>query len=138
MCGEIVLRKKKGNSMPVFKINDKRSGYKLIGAMMPPWVHIYMTLYSLAKGTTKSKIITKLLEEWMEQEPEYAILIEKLVNRLVLKWNAIKSSKLDITFTEYIKDVERELIAKGIPENDVKTIIKKTEQYEKNKKTRTT
>jgi len=125
--------------MAIFS-NDKRNSYKLIGASLPPWVHIYMTLYALAKGTTKSQIISKLLNEWMEKEPEYSILIEKLVDRLIINWNGIKTAKLDITFVEYLKSAEMELLTKGIPENDVKTIIKKVnqKQHEKNKKTRTT
>jgi len=125
--------------MSLFGINSKRKDYRLMGAHLSLWVHSYMTLYALAKGTSKSKLIITLIEDWVVKEKEKASsedLINELVKRLTIKWKGLKTSKYNITFVEYTTDIQVELIKKGISEKDVNRIIEKLEYNETNKKAR--
>ena len=56
--------------MPILSINSKRENHKLVGVSLPSPVHDYMTLYSLAKGSSKSKIFKSLLVPWVDKAKE--------------------------------------------------------------------
>jgi hypothetical protein len=114
--------------MPIFHKKTKREqeGYKLVGAYMPPRMHNYMTLYALAKGTTKVEVLKKLLNDWMGQqileEPDKD-LVALVIQRVNVQWKVEKIANKDITFSQFKDMLKEELLKKGLRENHIKTIL---------------
>ena len=105
--------------------NRKKTDCKLVGGYLPPQVYTYMTLYALAKGTTKTNIIKELLEEWVKANSKRAKegkLLEEIVERLFQQWKSIRTRR-DMTFEQYKAKVGLELQNKGLG-NKVELIMK--------------
>jgi predicted DNA-binding protein len=112
----------------IFKVSKTKSdNSKLVGANMPLQVHSYLTLYSLAKGTTKTLIIKELLTNWIEKQrakEEDWMLIDEIVRRVNVKWGAIKEQS-DTTFQQFKVTLRQELLDRGIEERNIKSILQK-------------
>jgi hypothetical protein len=114
--------------MPLLPIKYKREGYKLAGVSLPLPAHNYLVLHSLAKGTTKSKILTRLINNWIkrqkEKEPE-STLIHEITQRCNDEWRIRKANNGDFdSIIDYKKGVTDEFINKGLTEAQVYNIIK--------------
>jgi len=102
---------------------SKRKNYKLVGAHLPPREYNYFNLYCLAKGITKSSIILKLLNDWMQNKSiEYpqTILNKEIANRINLRWKA--ETQVD-SFREFKECIEEELKDRGISNTNIIIII---------------
>lgn len=114
--------------MPIFHKKSKREkeGYKLVGAYLPPRMHNYMTLYALAKGSTKTELVQKLINDWLGQqilnEPDKD-LVALVVQRANVQWKVEKTVNKNITFSQFKDMLRDELLKKGLRENHVKTIL---------------
>ena len=116
--------------MAFLKIVNKRKNYKLVGASLPLWVHVYMTLYSVAKNTTKSQILKAQMNEWVmthQKKENEQVLIDLIVKKLYTLWATEQSlnRRKKLTYERFKSKVARELAAKGIPENFISLIINK-------------
>ena len=114
--------------MSVLPIKYKREGYKLAGVSLPLPAHNYLVLYTLAKGTTKSKILTNLINNWIkrqkEKEPEEK-LIRLIIQRGNDEWKIEKANNGDFTsFEEYKDALHVELAHKGLNKEQLALIIK--------------
>lgn len=100
---------------------------KLVGAYMPPRVISYLVLYGVANGLSKSKVLRNVVEEWIkEQQTQSPIknLITDIAKIIKTKWKKERlSGGRNVSFTNFMQDVERELLEKGISEVYVKLII---------------
>ena len=111
--------------MPILKA-EKKEPLKFIGAFLSPHTQQYLLMYSLAKGVTKTTIIRKLIEDWMEKEQvDFPIdqLILLVAHRGKLQWKTEKSLTPNSEFFLFKKKFEQELRSKGVDEKYIQTIL---------------
>lgn len=117
--------------LKVLKVPTSRAEHKLIGASLPVRIHAYLTLYSLAKGTTKSKVIKELIEAWItsqrEKEPDKT-LIEEIIERVNLQWKVEKNTNPGTTFREFKEELKLELEKRGVNDRYVSLILMQMEK----------
>jgi len=125
--------------MNVLKAKKYRADYKLVGVSLPPQVHNEFTLYTIAKGITKSSVFRSLLDDWLEKQnvkQSYIILFRDIVRRVENEWIISKSNGVLVSFPEFIETVEKELLRKGLNASHVESILELLKDAE-SKKTRT-
>lgn len=112
--------------MPLLKKNSKRQGFKLLGALLPPWFHHYVSLYSIAKGVTKTEIIKSPLEKWITEnykiEP-ISKLVNLISNKVKCQWQE-KKCHTENALVDFKLEIETELETKGVPKNYILQILK--------------
>jgi hypothetical protein len=104
----------------------EREGYKLLGVSVPDRVHNYLTFYAMAKGSTKSEVVKKLVYEWVNDQKEKTpdnILIQDIVQKINIRWRAEKTSQTPITFFTFKDLARQELLEKGVNETYVNLIL---------------
>ena len=113
--------------MTLLKIESGRKEYKLVGATLPPQDHIYLSLYCLAKGTAKAKIVKRQIEEWISfqrHKRSEANLIRDIARRVEQKFADAKRAGTYLgVFSDYKKQMEAELTEK-LPRECVIEILK--------------
>lgn len=105
---------------------SKRKGYKVVGVSLPPRDHNYLTLYTIAKGETKTKIIKSFLDKWIEdskKKQNEVALIDEIVRRLLVKFKAEVTYNPKLEFVDYIDIIKDELSQKGVNQTYVTLII---------------
>jgi hypothetical protein len=115
--------------MSVLK-NENKTDSKLVGVLMPISANNYITLYSLAKGVTKSKIFKPLIEDWLEQQQNKESdedLLQEIVQRVDTLWKVRKSNNKKLQFKTFRDELEKELAGKGLKEEQIEFIIKEIE-----------
>jgi hypothetical protein len=108
--------------------SDRKLNFTHVGASLPSRVDHYLTLYSLAKKTTKSKIIGKLLDAWIEEQVRkdnntIYNLLQDITHRSSSKWKLRKAAHAGVSIIKYKNTLAEELISKGLSEEEVYTII---------------
>jgi len=96
----------------------------LIGAYVSRRTHSYFTLFTLAKGMSKSKVFQELFYDFIsrqkEVDPESA-LIRQIITRVQKTRHKVRNRDMDLgTFK---KVIQAELLQKGVAENYVAIII---------------
>jgi imidazoleglycerol phosphate dehydratase HisB len=117
--------------MPILKAESKRLGYKYVGVSVSSWVFEYLTLYTLAKGTTKAKMYKVLIELWIKNhraEEDDTVLIKEIVQRLNNQRKIDRANKVIIPLDKYKKEAEKELLEKGLKNSYVQLIIADLEE----------
>jgi hypothetical protein len=115
--------------MAILKAKSKRKEHKLVGASMPSWFYVYLSLYSMAKGTSKTDVIKLKLHEWYtekrEKDSEEA-LVKQVIERIHRLWLTEKSlKKKGMTYEIFKENIEFELDSKGIPQNFINLIMER-------------
>lgn len=112
--------------MSLLKESNQRDDYKLVGASLPLQVHSYLTLYCLAKGVSKTKIIKELVENWIAQQTvahgTTAELVLCIIKRAGVQWKAKKASG-KMSFKEFKESLQKELTEKGVSEPIIISIL---------------
>jgi hypothetical protein len=92
---------------------------------LPLPAHNYLVLHTLAKGTTKSKILTRLINNWIkrqkEKEPEIQLL-QEIIQRVNEEWKVRKDHFISII--DYKSGLANELESKGLNGIQIHSIIK--------------
>jgi len=105
-------------AVQIFSTTKTRAdSYKFFGAYLPSRVIEYLTLYCLAKGTTKTKVVKCIMEEWIKKNHEIesdSDLIQQIVQRVNMRWKVEKSAESGLTFNQFKSVVQKELEEKGI------------------------
>jgi hypothetical protein len=117
--------------MPILTVKSKRSNFKLVGVSMPSPFHNYMSLFSIAKKTSKSAILAGLIEEWCKETANYKSemqLINIIAKGINAKWNVEKLSNRRKNFDFYKSRLELELSKKGITDKQIKLIFEKLKE----------
>lgn len=126
--------------MAILKTDNKRMDYRIVGASLPPQIHNYLNLYTLAKKTTKTIIIKELLTNWIRDQKKIeseGSLIKELAQRLRLEWKVRKANGGSLS--DFKLDVSNELMGKGLSEEQINSILQKLNQDAENqKRSRTT
>lgn len=104
--------------------NDSNQKTILMGAYVSTRVHKYMTLYSLAKGVSKSKVFNELFLDWVSRQKEIDTDTELLKQILARVQKARdKSKKRRVPLPDFKAEIEQELLSKGLMPHYVAIII---------------
>ena len=109
--------------MAILKTEPDRKDI-LVGAYVSRRIHSYFTLFTLAKGVSKSKIFTELFYDWIskqkEVDPESALL-RQITTRVQKTRGKVRNRDMDMgTFK---KVIEAELRQKGVAESYIAAIL---------------
>lgn len=111
--------------MSLLRPESKRKNYVHIGVYVTPSVHNYLTLYSLAKDMSKSKIIDKLIGNWIsEKKPtdNETSLVKEIIQNVNNRWKINKSHGI-CDFDQFKNAVKLELEEKGIKDIYIMLIL---------------
>ena len=99
---------------PILKIgssSEPASG-KMVGVMLPSAAFTYLTLYALAHGITKTKILKEsMIERWLD-EMRMELSEDALVDMLTESLQTLYAQVPDALFLEHL---EEELQHRGLP-----------------------
>ena len=117
----------------IFKQPSKREGYKLVGISVPSRVHEYLSLYILAKKTTKTKIFKELVDNWIKEQQKKETddaLLQEIIQCVTEQWKADKKNLVNSSslYLRFVKDLETELMNKGLSESNIRKIITSIKQ----------
>jgi len=108
--------------------NKKKVDTKLVGVLLPLELHSFFSLYTVAKGITKTTIVNDELKNWVhstqicgDDENE---LIKEIVVKIRAKWNTVKIKTPGKTLWDFKRELKTELRLKGISEQHIIQIIK--------------
>ena len=107
-------------------LKKEREGYKLLGVSVPIRVHHYLTFYAMAKGSSKSEVVKRLVFDWVTHQKERTpdnLLIQDIVQRINTRWRAEKTSQSPMTFFTFKDLARQELLEKGVNETYVSLIL---------------
>ena len=113
--------------MRLLRVESTRKPHKLIGVSARTDTHEYITLYSLAKGTTKSKIFRMLLEDWMRHQRGVEtddMLLDELLQRVNIRREEEKIRGKFTTDISFKESIRTELKLKGLKEIYVEWVLK--------------
>ena len=112
--------------MPILKSTDPDKGSRLVGVYLPSDTHRELTLLSIAKGQSKSKIIKTLIEDWILRQKEKKgdrEVLREITNRASKRWQIEKMKLKPLTFALFKERLGDELLGKGMLEDHVKIIL---------------
>jgi hypothetical protein len=111
--------------MPILGIDKKRKDSKFVGVYLPPRVFNYVTLFSLARGISKSYLFKALIDDWMNSKEEGTEeeLIEELVIRVNNEWQIKKKTHPRAHFNEFVTSLQNELLSKGVSTKQIMLIL---------------
>lgn len=98
---------------------QKTLNTKLVGAAMPLQFCNYMTLYVLAKGITKSRIIREVLEVWKRNNQSE----EELIQEIICAAQATYRSKKGMSLISFKDQLRKELKSKRLNSEQIKNIV---------------
>lgn len=126
--------------MPVLSRKNSREEYKLVGVQIPPRVHNFITLYTLANGIPKSKLFNQLINDWIEHQKMDGItnkeLLEEIAVNILTVWNKRKATKPRASHTEFVSSLKEELLDKGITKKQLTIIFSKLAEIDGENKER--
>ncbi len=113
--------------MKILKIKSKRPPHRLVGVSVENYLHEYMTLYCLAKGITKARIIKGFLNEWMKEQRMVETddtLIHEIINRIGDRYTEDPKFK-DFPFEDFKILMEQELTRNGLKPSYITMVMSK-------------
>lgn len=134
---------RKGKKVISILREGKNPESKLVGALFPLQVYNYMTLYTLAKGTSRTNVLKELINNWIEDrlknhdETEKA-LIQEVIQRIWQRWVIQRvAGKRRMTFIKFMEILTHELQRSGLPDSYIIKIKTGVNQcYAKDKESR--
>ena len=116
--------------MAIIRTDSRRANHKLVGVSLPSWVHEYLTLYAMAKGTTKTKVLTEKIEAFISlqkmKQTDDELLFD-LLQRVKTQWK-VRKIALKKPFPEFVEEIRIELLNKGLNKKWVDSIINNLEE----------
>ena len=121
--------------MPILGIDSTRKDYKLLGVHLPLGVYKYLTLFTLARGISKSNLFKVLIEDWMKEQKSEGTdneLIQELVIRINNEWQERKKAHPRANFSDFKNKLRTELLGKGLERKQVVSILSQIKANGKN------
>lgn len=103
--------------MGILRVDNHEKAYKLMGVSIPLWVHNYLSLYSVAKNTTKSNIVRGWIDSWYSQVKDknpQERLVQEIIDAACKQWGKVKKSNPEMTVLEFKTALEKELHDRGL------------------------
>ena len=123
--------------MVLLKTKTRERGIEdtsLIGFKIQKDISSFLSLFCLAKGITKTSILTKLLKDWIISEQQKKITKERLLNSISERafdtWKNLP--KKNRSFQGFLNSLRIEFHFKGIDDKYIDQILEKV-QDEKDK-----
>jgi hypothetical protein len=116
--------------MTILKPKSKKEALKFTGVYTPQWIHAFLSTYGIAKSTTKSDLLRKIIEDWIrlkKTEISETELLQEIILNAKLQWKLEKSLSPNSNPFVYKKKIERELRIKGVEEQHINYIIRELE-----------
>ena len=108
--------------------NKEKLNSKIIGVLLPGELHAFFSLYTTAKGLTKTTIVKDELIDWADTMRMCGNDEKELINEIIVKvrhrWNTTKIKTPELTLRDFKRTLKTELRTKGITEQHIETIIK--------------
>jgi len=112
--------------MPILKVFHKEykdlNSAKHLGVKLPPGLANTLNLYSLANGSSKTKLIISLVEKW-EAGIDKEKLITKISDRCLTLWKLKKAKDSGTLIRIFKEELIAELEWKGLSEDTIKSIL---------------
>lgn len=109
--------------MPIIKNTSQGI---MLGVICPEPLYTYITLYTLAKGNTKTDIVLDQLQMWKDMqlaEKSELMLLKEVSARILIEWQ--KESLLGkITIRDFKIAITKELKRKNLPDAQIREILK--------------
>ena len=96
------------------KVDKKKEGSKLIGGFVPRKLAVYLSMYSLAYGKTKSLILKELVTNWMYSQTDTINSLTRLIGTKA--YNVWKTESFTEDFDAFLDTLKNELSVKNIAE----------------------
>lgn len=115
--------------MAILTVRNKASTTlgKHVGVILSQQISSYLSLYALSKGVTKSMIVRDQMKEWYRSKRTINStkdLITTIVVGIDHEWKLRNKSPYPILDIEsFKKDLEIELLQKGISKEDIESIL---------------
>jgi hypothetical protein len=113
--------------MPLLKRSKERNEVVYIGAMIPQYTFQYITLYALAKRTTKTSIFKPLVDAWIKENKEEGIdekeLVLEIVDLVKRRWAYEKVNNKRADLFIFKMKMKKELKLRGLNDHYVSIII---------------
>jgi predicted DNA-binding protein len=110
----------------------KNPDHKLVGTYFPLRVYTYLTMFTLAKGVTRTYVLKEIINKWIEDQLESnseKALIQEIIKRSWQRWVIQKvSGRIRMPFIKFMSILSRELKRNHLPENIVNQIIEGVNQ----------
>lgn len=109
--------------MSLLKPNKKKENH-IGGYPFPPIVNAYLTLYSLAFKISKTEIIRRAVNEWVDKTKQKSndnSLLNMIIDNAKKQWIIQKTH--NITITQFKELLKTELSEKGISSNYIRIIL---------------
>lgn len=121
--------------MGIFKknISNNPNTTIFVGANLPLQVNMYLTLYSLATGISKSKLIANLVSQFQETTV-VDMSIDTLIVEVAKKGFAsfcIECKHPSFSSVKFFNDMKKELLKKGIDSKTCLSVIQKVKDETK-------
>ena len=114
--------------MKILKTKQKKTSSegRFMGAYLSPQIDSYLSLYSIAKGLTKSMILRGLMQQWYSKErkanSEYQ-LIQKIIGTAQHEFEIRKKQPGGCSLDSFKQELAIELTNKRIDNDHIATII---------------
>jgi glycerophosphoryl diester phosphodiesterase len=112
--------------MTILTIKSEKPDRKLVGVQVPSRIHAYLSLYTLAKGTTKAVLFRELIMDWadgnrkVEKELD---LVKEILERAKMQWKVISEIKPKSDLGKYKIELEKELVSRGVLRDYIDKIV---------------
>jgi len=116
--------------MAIFSKNNAQQVEKktrFIGGYISKETMSYLSLYTLVKSDSKTTLLNKALSlfaDILKKENSVRYLKEQLIHRIKNEWKISFIKDETLQYTVFKKEVEKELIQKGISETLIQDILK--------------
>lgn len=108
------------------KNSEGNKNAKFVGAYVPTNLYIYLSLYTIVNGLSKTEVINSVLEDWFANEVKQVSqkqLIKDVVKTVLIpKWEDAVTKRVKID--KFITQISDELQKQGFDETFIANIIK--------------
>jgi hypothetical protein len=99
---------------------------KFVGAYVPTNLYIYLSLYTIVNGLSKTEVLNSLLNDWYSEEvkstTEKQLIKDTVKTVLIPKWEEVAKKKVKID--TFITQISEELKKQGFDETLIANMIK--------------
>jgi hypothetical protein len=100
--------------MTILKVEKTSPQGRLIGTYFGDRIYDYLCLYCAAKGTTKSRILNKLILDFISTQKTQGNGDLALIRQIIEKIKVQRAKHPDRNIDEFREKIEAELIKKGL------------------------
>jgi phage-related protein len=112
--------------MGILGLQNEQKDTKLIGMFVHLDIHHYLTVYAIAKGVSKAKVLKDMLSAWITEQKEKCDedqLSREIAQRAMNKWRINKTRGDETSLSNFKESVGAELKGKGFTPREIKRVL---------------